>query len=328
MRVGSLVFATDQGLGYLAKAFYDNGIVTDPIVVRHGRRPTHTEWYPGAPVLSDLTARALIEVDRVLDVVDAMLCFETPFLWEVFNRAREKNVRTFLMPMYECMPSRLPVEPDRYICPSLLDLRYFPDRSVHIPVPVKVKHQLRTRAKVFVHNAGNGGLRGRNGTDELLRAMRLVKSPAKLLLRSQVQRDWPPYPELLGKVTLTTGVVPADSLYEEGDVFVFPEKFNGLSLPLQEAHAAGMLVMATDRFPNNEWLPTDPLIKVSHYERSRVAARCVEFDEAILDPKDIAEKIDDWYDADITAYSEAGAEYAKENSWDVLKPRYLRALSE
>jgi hypothetical protein len=39
MKVGSLVYATDSGLGILAKSFYDNGIITRSMVVSSWETP-------------------------------------------------------------------------------------------------------------------------------------------------------------------------------------------------------------------------------------------------------------------------------------------------
>jgi hypothetical protein len=179
---------------------------------------------------------------------------------------------------------------------------------------------------VFVHNAGHGGLRGRNGTEELIQAIRLVESPAKFIIRCQDKKNWPPYSELLGKVELVNRTVPYDELWSEGDVFIFPEKFNGLSLPLQEAYASGMLVMGTNRFPMNTWLHSSPLITPSSYHRTQVSGRCNMFSEAVLDPVTIAAHIDKWYGKPITPYSLQGKEWAEKHSWEVLKPRYMEVL--
>ena len=351
MRVGSLVYATEQGLGILAKSFFDHCVVTDPVIVRHGRRPTREEWYPvGTPILNSL------RVDKVLldwlKRIDVFLAFETPFIWDLFELCRSNSVKTVLCPMHECLEVAKVQQhpPDMWLCPSHLDIQVAVRLAKNIsdveylPIPVEVPWRQRTRAEVFVHNAGHGGLRGRNGTAELLQAMRLVKSDAKLILRSQDHQSWPPYPELLGKVTLHEGTQPYDQLWNDGDVFVYPEKFNGLSLPLQEARAAGMLVMCSDRFPMNTWLPTEveyqdgdesfvpltrnPLIPVKSYNKGqRTFPQFHEFDEAVIDPRDIAAKIDEFYGADITEYSLGGREWAKQMSWENLKPRYLEVMS-
>lgn len=182
-----------------------------------------------------------------------------------------------------------------------------------VTIPVEVKWRLREKALVFVMNAGNGGLGGRNGTAELVEAMKYVQSPIKLIIRSQVPMKIPNDPRIEVRVG-TFG-----DIWSEGDVFVFPEKFNGLSLPLQEAFASGMMVMAGDRFPMNTWLPKEPLIPVASYRKERLA---VPFDCAVYDPKEIAKTIDRFYNTDISQFSLAGKKWGEENSWSKLKDFY------
>lgn len=343
LRVGSLVFATTQGLGILAKSFFDHGIITDAVVIRHGRRPENEDWFPGQPHCPDLQ-RGKTFLEDFCAKMDVMLFFETPFVWELIPFCREYGVKTVIMVMHECMPKQVPYQPDLWLCPSLLDLdqikfitrgfensRAGRDIFRFLPVPVEVPWRQRTKAEVFVHNAGWGGLKGRNGTAELMEALHYVKTPARFIIRSQERLE-----DRYGKhacpgvegsrLDYRVGTFPSSQLWDEGDVFIFPERFNGLSLPLQEARAAGMLVMATDRFPMNTWLPQEPLIPVADYRRSCVAARCADFDEAVVDPLAIAKKIDEFYGADISEYSRQGLEWAKSMSWEALKPKYVEVL--
>lgn len=332
MRVGSIVYATDQGLGILAKSFFDNGIINQVVVQKHSSRPEHSEWYPDAPRLARVTPQDPV-IRQLVHDCDALLFFETPFSWDIVDYARFHRVKTILMPMYECMPRTLPATPDLFICPSELDYDYYPDdlrkgyNSVHIPVPVSVPWRKRDKAEVFVHNAGHGGLRGRNGTRELIQALDLVKSDARFIIRSQepiVGMDL--CGTISDRITNVVGTVPYDQLWSDGDVFVFPEKFNGLSLPLQEAFASGMGVMCTDRYPMTRWLPNEIMIPRAGYRESCVSGRCNLFQEAVIRPEDIAATIDSWYGADISKLSEAGKKYAEANSWEVLKPLYLKAI--
>lgn len=327
MRVGSFVYATDQGLGILAKSFYDAKVVTDVMIVRHGRHTTHEDWYPGARCIADLRAEHWRQEMRDFAAhMDIMLFFETPFHWPIIDDCRRMGVKTALMPMYECMPQRLPCQPDLFINPSHLDQLYYA-YGTHIPVPISYPWRQRQRAQVFVHNAGHGGLKGRNGTKELLEAMRYVKSPAKLIIRSQEHIN-------VGNITTHAGVevyngpTEYSQLFARGDVFIFPECFNGLSLPLQEARASGMLVICGDRFPMNRWLPREPLIPVQGYAKERIGPPYNEYDRAIFDPRTIAATIDKWYDKDIAAYSEQGREWAESMSWEALRPRYMAALEK
>ena len=133
MRIGSLVFTTYQGLGILAKSFFDNGIVTDVMTVHHGRREEHPEWYPEAYRITDLhSAVQTHAMQQFCKSMDAMLFFESPFNWSLLSFCRDNGVRTALMPMYECMPKTLPDEPDLFLCPSQLDRKSTRLNSSHI----------------------------------------------------------------------------------------------------------------------------------------------------------------------------------------------------
>jgi hypothetical protein len=295
---GSIVFATNQGLGILAKQFYDNGIIDKVYIKEHSSRENHYDWFPNR----------VEKIDDLLDC-DKLIFFETPFDWTIIKKARAKGIKTILVPMYECTNNPLPYFPDVIISPSLLDQKYYPD-SKFIQIPVNEKWKLRETAKVFIHNAGNGGLGGRNGTKELLEAMKYVKSPIKLIVRSQVPITEYKDPRIEYQIG------DCKDLWSDGDVFIFPEKFNGLSMPIQEAFASGLAVMSTDRFPFNTWLPKELLIPVKSYKKERIS---VEFDSAVIDPRDIAKIIDLWYSKDITKFSLLGKEFGIINSWNNLK---------
>lgn len=316
-KIGSVVFATDQGLGYLARSFYDHGLINKVYIQPHSSRPTHKDWYRP----EDIVARP----EDLLEC-DALLFFETPFHWKLIPQARDKGIPTTLIPMFECTPYPLPYEPDNIIVPSGLDLKYY-DRGVLIPIPVDVPWRLRKKAKIFVHNAGNLGLGGRNGTDEVIKAMEYVETPVQLIVNSQVPIT-APYKKRIsvqagaGRIKIFEGQVQTNELFT-GDVFLFPEKFNGLSLPIQEAFASGMMVMCGDRFPMNSWLPRLPLIPVERYKKERIA---VEFDSAQYNPKTIAKTIDEWYGKDISDFSIQGKEWAESVSWSKLTPAYLKVI--
>lgn len=311
--IGSIVLATDQGLGYLAKAFFNNGIINKVLIHEHTSRENHREWYPRSAIVSSQ--------EELLEVCDTLIFFEEVWDWKIIIKAREKGIKTILIPMYECTRYPFPYEPDEIWCPSELDYKFYKDRGQEniklIQIPVDVEWKQRTTAVKFVHNAGNGGLGGRNGTKELIEAFNHVKSPATLLIRSQVplKCDNP-------KIEVRIGTF--DDIWSDGDVFVFPEKFNGLSLPLQEAFASGMLVMATRRFPNTCYLPMNPLIQVESYQVERIST---EFMSAVINPKEIAKTIDLFYNTNIENYSLLGKEYNEKNSWKNLKETYLKLLS-
>ncbi len=330
MRIGTVCFATERGLGHLAKSFYDNGVVTDAVVLEHGSIPRRTDWYPDSPVIN-VRPKNSEAVKQMISDVDWMLFFETPFDWELINQCREAGVKTALMTMYECTPAVLPYTPDLFLCPSLLDQQYFPDNSVVIPVPVEIPWKLRTQAKTFVHNAGYVGLRGRNGTYELLQAMQYVKSPIELTVRAQTNElmrivDRVPTIKKELRINIEVGVLPFNRVWSQHDVAIQPEKFNGLSLPLQEARASGMFVITTDRNPANTYILKDGLIPVDQYRKARIGGRFIEFDECILNPRNIAETIDEVYGGNVADYSLSGREWATTMTWEAIKPRYMEVF--
>lgn len=340
MRVGSVGYATDQGLAHLMRDFYSAGVVQEVMIYQHpGGRPTHAEWYPpGTPVLGK---RVFVgpQVDAFLDKINILLCYETPFDWTLVNRCRNRGIKTVLMPMYEWFPERPPALFDLYLCPSALDYDIFsklcPGRAVHLPVPVDpATWRLRTRARRYLHNAGHVGSRNHKGTEEVLRALPLVKSPVVLTVRCQEERLLDRLVAVVpgiqndDRLHLTYGSVPYEDLFRGNDVYVAPEKYNGLSLPLQEARAAGMQLITTDRYPANSWLPRSGMVRPAEVRRTRVAGGYLEIDECVVDPRELARVMDELYDTDITYYSESGRRWAEVNSWVNLKPRYLEVLEE
>lgn len=332
MQVGMVAYATEQGLGYLAKSFYDAGIVDEVILVHHGRHPTQLEWFGGDAVP---IARMPIRgpgVYALLDRVDMVLFFETAFDWDFLDVCKEHAVKTVCVPMYEWYPRDKIGVFDGYLCPSLLDAEYFPGSPMFQPPVDPSTWKLRTRANTFLHNAGNIGHRNHKGTLELLRAAEFIESDLALTIRCQNVRAFDrllsqvPQVKKNPKVDLRPGAIPHNDLYASHDVVVIPEKFNGLSLPLQEAYAAGLLVMTTDRFPANKWLPTEPLIPMESYYEARIGEGYLPFQEAVVNPRTIARTMDEWYGRDISCLSRQGKQWAEENSWEAKKEVCLSLL--
>lgn len=331
MRVGCINYAHKRGLGYLMRDFHRAGVVTDVLVVRHPGIPSCAdEWYPpGTPSvqLRRLDARVMRDFCAGMD---AMLFFETPFDWSLIPFCRERGIRTVLCPMMECTPIHHE-PPDLYACPSLLDYEeYFPrEKSIFLPLPTEYPWRLRERAEWYIHRGGYLGLRGREGTTLLIEAMKHVRCPLRLSI--SVQENVSAEHQRLcahdHRIDYTAATIPYEDLYAVGDVAVMPQKWNGCSLPMQEACAAGLCVMASDRFPANSWLPKEPLIPVAGYiEGSQIGGAYMKFREAVIRPEDIAATMDRWYGQDVSAFSLAGRRWAEAHSWAALKDRWLGVL--
>lgn len=340
MRIGSICYATTQGLGYLAKDFFDHGVISEVMIFAHpGGRPTMRSWYPDSSPVLRVRPFAGPHVDQFLSKIDACVFFETPFDWSFLGRCAERGIRTVLVPMHEWFPEHPSGEFDKIICPSLLDLdefkRLYPLKPVTflpVPAPVAVEWRLRERAEHFVHNAGHIGSRNHKGTEELLKALPMVRSNARFTIRCQDEKGLrrliatSPAVAVDRRVTFVFGEVTRGELFAAGDCYVAPEKYNGLSLPLQEAFAAGMPVFTTKRFPATTWLPNETMIEAESFIRCRAAPGHLEIDEAVVAPEAIAAKIDEWFGRDISRLSLAGRDWAAEFSWCNLRDRWIEEV--
>ena len=326
MIVGAIGYEVHSGLGHLMRDFFEQGVVDRVMVVTHPHYQKYNNWYPPDRRFTRSTT------SRFLQDLDVLLVFENAFYWDVAARAKQQGSKFVVIPNYEYTPFPPKVEPDLFLCGSLLDVDYYQDRwpIAFLPIPVDTKRfpwRLRERAETFVHNAGHGQRGFAKGTPQIVEAMNHVKSPVKLILRMQPgeRRTQEMQNALKGhpRIDIRFGEWNEDQLYSEGDVFLNAEQYNGMSLMLQEAHASGMLTMTTDRYPTNTWLPRDPLIPVERYEKDHIA---VEFDRAVVRPEEIARKIDEWHGKDVAQLSLRGKEWAERHSWTTLKPSYMNIL--
>lgn len=340
--IGQVVYATRQGLGTLGRMAHDNGLADETMVFRHSKYPTHMEWYPEGTI--ELVNRPFNGpvVDAWLDKVDWVLFWETPWDWSFPDYCRQRGKKTALVSMYEWYLNHPPHVFDVVIAPSLLDRDLIPG-SVYLPIPVQKREWARrNRAHYFLHNAGHIGWHEHKGTRQILEAWKMCKQPINLYVRSQeatglrkmvkevfnVTLDDAHWVSREGKgLDLGVGEFHDDLYPDDFDVFLMAEKYNGESLPLKEARASGMLVVTSDRYPMNTWLNRDYLIPVKGYHKSRVSGAYLEFDEAEVDPVDIAATLDRLYDTDISQESLRGRDWAEENSWERLLPAWKELLS-
>lgn len=334
MKVGTIAYATSRGLGHLAHDFYLKEVITNVCVMRHRSIPMNEEWYPGARVVSGTTpadARIMRDFCRSMD---AMLWFENPFDWELIPYCRSAGVRTYVCVMYECFPKSRHYgryTPTQYLCPSALDMQYFPKQSTQVQLPVEYPWKLRTNAWHFVHNGGYLGIRGREGTTTLIEAMQYVKSPIRLTIRVQenVSEEFQRRAARDARIEYVNRQVEYHELYGTGDVCVGAQKWNGCSLPLQEAFASGMLVVNTDRFPANTWLPRAPLVTPDDtLMNSCISGAYLNFEESVVFPRTLAAKIDEWYGLPVDEFSRWGRQWAEQNSWSALKETWLEVLTK
>ncbi len=327
MKIGIVARVDDSGLSRMTYDFWRNIYeIKKQLVVLISDRNNDVYRYPKATICAGYPT--LEAIDIFLEDLDLVLIFETPYNWNILKKARDKGIKTVLIPMYEWTDPEPPIQPDLYLCPSLLDYDYYKDYpSKYIQTPVDRKafpFKLRKEAKTFVFNNGGGGSGGRNGLQALLQAIPLVKSDVRFIIRSLR-----PIPEIEDKrVKVSIGDFSKEELFGEGDVFLFPHMFNGLSLPIQEALSSGMPVLSTNIYPHNTYLPKSWLFEPDGFEKGRTHEVTREINIAILNPQKIADKIDEWSNRDIIKDSQTANDIAETFSWKNSKEKILEVLSD
>lgn len=293
----------------------------------------HPEWYDDPVIVKGAPTPA--DIDLFLRDLDVVFTVETPYNHTLFHAARHRGIRTYLQYNWEMLGHLedpfLP-QPDLFLAPSTWHLVDFPFGNVeHLPVPIAldrfIPRKVAKTATNFLHVVGHSAAHDRNGTQDLLSALQYVTSEVTLTLCAQ--GEFPELPELKDNVSVVLKSPEANywDLYTDQDVLVMPRRYGGLSLPTNEALGAGMPVIMPNTIPNNQWLPEEWLVpaqRVSHFKAK------TQIDVYSAFPFNLAVMIDRF--ATNSAFYRDGVAHARflayELSWEQMKPRYDKVLSQ
>ena len=330
IRIGLVARADNSGLGTLSKSFYKNLPIDKVLLVQNNVYPIDPATYKD-PIVCERGIPSLEEIREFLKDLDLIITFETPYNWNLLSEAKKEGVKTILVPNYEWLPQTLPVVPDLFLCPSKLDYDEVKNNTTtnsevkYLPIPIDddlIPYKKREKARVFLFNNGHGGHLGRNSARELFEAISLIKEDVKFKIHSQQYFD-----SVINdsRVEIVYGEVPYRELFKDGDVFLHPHKFDGLSLPIQEALVAGMPVISTDIYPHNEYLPKEWMFKPETITKTYVKR---EIEMAIINPVKLAQKITEWANKDISKESEKARKIGEQFLWSNLKEKYLKVFED
>lgn len=337
MRIGMIARCCYSGLGIQSKEFFDNvpckAMVLDLSNYAVGKQ--NFDWYPGQTIVKvNRIGVGGIPVDIILDFIkdiDVLITFEIPYDYNIFQICRDNGVKTILQLNYEFLeyPSGYPY-PDLFAAPSMWHYDDIPDNKIFLPVPVNTKHFHPVKKQnTFVHIVGKPAVYNRNGTDTFIKCLRYIKSNIKVIVQSQYGFDYSQAMDSIpDNVILVIDNENKVNYYDNynGGVLVMPRKYGGLCLPINEALAAGMPVIATDISPNNTWLPKEWLVPANKSEILR-CKKTVDVYEA--DVIALATKIDQfceigYYDTAV----EKAIELGNSISWQILLPAYKQMFNQ
>lgn len=320
MRIGLIGRCDNCGLGNMSWAFHDNLPIVKTLLFKRSYA-CFPDRFKNNRLIEHPTQ---LDIDWLLDGIDTLIAIETPYDWEIFKQAQRKGIKTVMIPMPEFFPDRMYWHlVDMWWCISPLEYEMAPANKVFIRNPVdkkKIKFRLREAAKTFVAHLGHGGIMGRNGSSELVAAIKKARGYFKTIIYSQfpIKVDTP-------RIEVRPGNIKNyDELWNEGDVFVHLCKFGGDHMPINEAMAAGMPVIALDHCPWNKFVPKETL--VDPLRILPVSFGMVTCSMAMVDVDKVAEKIEMLAGEDIRHLSMKSDSISNTFSWETLKPKILEIL--
>lgn len=336
MRLGVIARPDSRGLGIQAKSVVDHLHPKRVMVVDCPSMkplPIRRDWYPDAMWVHGLPTRA--DWVRFFQGIDVMYSAETCYSREVYGIAREMGVKIVQHLNFEFLDVH--DQPALWAAPSRWHWSQIPNPKVFLPVPIETERftpQPADKAVNFLHLIGRPAVHDRAGTADFLHALREVTTDITVTITCQESG-------YVRSLMLSNGIrLPGNidlhvregdrtdywDLYTNQHVLVSPRRFGGLSLPHQEACAAGLPVIATHCSPNSDWLPHEWLVSASKVGQFQAKQR---IDLYSADHLALAEKITRFanYPVFYREAAERAVHIAKSLSWEQLRPLYEKVLS-
>lgn len=353
IKLGITAYATATGLGNQTRAYFDHlkpyrTLVHDISSLNNQRQFPH--WYDSKPgddyneVMFDVGFPSRETIDKFLDGLDVILVAENPLNYYIFERAKELNIKTVLVPNFEFLEFlRNPTipKPDLFLAPStwrIEEIKQFGEtKYLHLPVDRDLITNRKTKEFTsFLHNIGNPATADRNGVLSVLAAMTIRPNP---LMRVHIVA---PTMEIMDKAIpienrsndprigwgLSENIENYWHMYDIGSVLVLPRRYGGNCLPMNEALAVGMPVIMTDLSPQNSFLPKEWLVPAREKETFMARTEITVYE---ADPHALAEKMS-WF-ANLNARefqieSAKADNLARSISWNTLLPEYEKTLED
>lgn len=277
------------------------------------------------------------ELIRFVEDLTHVLVCENPYNFYLLHLCWEKGIKTFVQSNYEFCENlnnpHLPL-PSMFLMPSYWKIaemkrKFGENRVQYLPPPIDKKELAgisemnikRKGKKRFLHVVGTLAFKDRNGTADVLNAMKFSKEDYELVITSQHEL---PDRYMLKDPRLTYDIGNKKNnsdLYKDFDALILPRRYGGLSLVVNEALMCGLPVIMTDVSPNNELLPKFWLVPAE--PKTVIHAREV-LDVYGVEPEDLAKKIDEFAKEDLFVYKNMAHTLGEQFSVEVLKPFYDR----
>lgn len=332
MKLGMLVRSEDKGLGNQTWEAWRHLKPHATVIVADGSSGAgmHPERYDvGTPIVV-YDGRAFPDKRRVLETfADCTHVFsaETLYDWSLADDLRRLGIKSIVHVNPELWPHANKYDiphADQWWAPTPWRLEHLPYTTRVVPVPVATEHwpvrnggvvKLRPR---LLHVVGKPALADRNGTQAFLDSLKYLDC-VDVTVTYQGANSWSQ--PRLGTGSTIRFVVhtgPYWELYEGQDILVMPRRYGGLCLPVQEAMAAGLVVVMSDCMPQSE---TWPIVPVPVHTGGPVHCLGGNVEAWDCDPVHIAIRIKEAV-AHFEDYWTQSMNWVSEHSWSALLPLY------
>lgn len=209
------------------------------------------------------------EVRKFMSGLTHLFLIENPFNFYILEYAREIGCKVFIQsnPEFNDHWNHDHPLPHMFLAPSRwkmkdMERKFGKDRVRLLPPPIdpmefdraRNKNMTRTGRRRFLHTVGTLAAHDRNGTLDLIQAVRETNVDFQLVIRSQEPLP-PEYYLADDRVTYRVEDGPEVSdIYFDYDAMLLPRRYGGLCLPCNEALMAGLPVIMPAISPN-EFLP-------------------------------------------------------------------------
>jgi hypothetical protein len=342
--VGLIVRMDNTGLGNQTRALCEM-LKPDRIMVvdstSFNGSAQHLDWYDGYNGVVTVGWPNEQECNKFMLGLTHVLTAETVYNNQIFWLAKKYRVKVFVQPNWEFLDHLVQAipQPHTWLMPSywhLDDMKRRFRNTVYLPPPIMIdrfeearRENIAREGKAkFLHIVGKRASHDRNGTEDLLKALAHSTADFSLTVRSQTPLE--DYGDFVAdrRVTLDVENVENEAdMYKGFDALIFPRRYAGLSLPMNEALASALPVIMPHISPNNQILPQDWLVPAT--VTSTFVARTT-IDVHTTDAEALGKKIDEFALMDknellrnkMRAYEIAKREFSPKK----LLPKYKQAI--
>lgn len=317
VKLGLIALANDSGLGVqtrrLAHMLNPYRIMVIDSSGFSKNKKQHMDWYSSFRGYKVLGFPNNKEIRHFLnDGLTHVLVCENPFNFFLLSEAKRRGVKVFIQSNYEFCDhlNRELTPPHKFLMPSYWKVKemkekFGEDTVQYMPPPIfanefkeaRDENLKRTEEvhKKYLHIVGTLAAKDRNGTLDLLKAVKLAKSDFTLTIRSQHEL---PEEYMINDRRVRYSIrneKTISDMYKGFDALILPRRYGGLSLTTNEALMSALPVIMPDISPNNELLPNEWLVRVRKRETFITRAP---IDVYEVDIQDLADRIDEFSIAD------------------------------